>query len=49
VTSASSARLRPRNGPPEAVSRIRRTPAPSMLASRERRHWKIALCSLSIG
>ena len=37
-----------RNGPPEAVSRMRRTPRGS--AGRVAgRHWKIALCSLSIG
>ena len=39
-----------RNGPPEAVSRMRRTPAgASPRAHRRGRHWKIALCSLSIG
>ena len=39
-----------RNGPPEAVSRMRRTPARCRSPSKPRgRHWKIALCSLSIG
>src|SRR5690606_19367477 len=45
VTSANEARLRPRNGPPEAVSTIRRTSWPRQA----RRHWNTALCSLSIG
>ena len=50
VTAASSASARVRNGPPEPVSRIRRTPqASSPWAARGGRHWKIALCSLSIG
>ena len=41
---------RVRNGPPDAVSRMRRTPArPDRARSPRGRHWKIALCSLSIG
>ena len=45
VTVARRARSQPRNGPPEAVSTIRRTPS----GWHERRHWNTALCSLSIG
>src|SRR5699024_3617762 len=41
VTAASSARLRPRDGPPEAVSTRRRTSA----LRPERRHGAIALCA----
>ena len=46
----SSRRRASRNGPPDAVSRMRRTPA-RRRARREAagRHWKTALCSLSIG
>ena len=48
VTSASSARVRPRNGPPLAVSTRSATRAgPS--GSRARRHWWMAQCSLSTG
>ena len=46
VTPARSCRLRPRNGPPDAVSVIRATSAGARLAAR---HWNTALCSLSIG
>ena len=46
VTASSSARLRPRNGPPEAVRVIARTPRCMRPSGR---HWKMALCSLSIG
>ena len=52
VTLASDARERPRNGPPDAVRMIRASPLPAPpVASRvaSGRHWKIALCSLSIG
>ena len=45
VTSASSSRLRPRNGPPLAVSTSRRTSS----ARPPRRHCASALCSLSTG
>ena len=45
VTSASSARVRPRNGPPLAVSTSRRTSS----AAPARRHWARALCSESTG
>lgn len=45
VTSASSARDRPRNGPPLAVTTSRRTSS----AVPPRRHWAIAECSLSTG
>ena len=39
-----------RNGPPEAVSRSRRTPAGRVpQRAPGGRHWKIALCSLSMG
>ena len=39
-----------RNGPPDAVSTMRRTPAvPDRAGTSAGRHWKIALCSLSIG
>ena len=46
VTDSRSRGDRSRNGPPEAVSRIRRTPA---RGARTGRHWKTALCSLSMG
>ena len=46
VMSANSARLRRRNGPPEAVKVMRRDRAGS---SQLARHWNTALCSLSIG
>ena len=46
VTSASSARFRPRNGPPDAVRVIRETAEGS---SQPAMHWNTALCSLSIG
>ena len=46
VTDSRSQGRRWRNGPPEAVSRIRRT---SVRAGRAGRHWNIALCSLSMG
>ena len=54
VTRPNSDIGKVRNGPPEAVSQIRRTPALSRALSRSRvksagRHWKMALCSLSIG
>ena len=45
VTSASSARERPRNGPPLAVTTRRRTSS----ARPPRRHWAIAECSESTG
>ncbi len=45
VTSASSSRLRCRNGPPLAVSTSRRTSS----ARPPRRHWAIAECSESTG
>src|SRR3954452_2325330 len=45
VTSSSSARARPRNGPPEPVS----TRVSTCSASRPSRHWKSAECSLSTG
>ena len=45
VTSASSARVRPRNGPPLAVTTSRRTSS----ARPPRRHWAMAECSLSTG
>ena len=45
VTAASSARDRPRNGPPLAVSTRRRTSS----AEPARRLWAIALCSESTG
>jgi len=45
VTWASSSRVRPRNGPPLAVSTSRRTSAGPPL----RRHWAIAECSESTG
>ena len=46
VTSASSARLLPRNGPPLAVRTMRRTSSGDAAALR---HWWIALCSESTG
>ena len=50
VTSAICSRVARRNGPPDAVSRIRRTPAGAApVRSVCGMHWKIALCSLSIG
>ena len=45
VTSASSARVRPRNGPPLAVRISRRTSS----ARSPRRHWASAECSESTG
>ena len=45
VTAASSARERPRNGPPLAVTTSRRTSS----ARPPRRHWAMAECSLSTG
>ena len=45
VTSASSARVRPRNGPPLAVTTRRRT----SWARPPRRLWAMALCSESTG
>ena len=45
VTVANASRVQPRNGPPEAVRVIRAGTSPGLPA----RHWKIALCSLSIG
>ena len=48
VTSASSARLRPRKGPPLAVSTMRATRAGSPLALAAR-HWCTAQCSESTG
>ena len=45
VTSCSSSRVRPRNGPPLAVSTRRRTSS----ARPPRRHWASALCSESTG
>ena len=47
VTSASCSALRPRNGPPLAVSRRRSTSRSA--ATDERRHWCSAQCSLSTG
>ena len=46
VTVARSARVRPRNGPPEAVSTMRSTRSSLSLALR---HWWMAQCSLSTG
>ena len=45
VTRSRSARLRPRKGPPLAVTTSRRTSA----VVPPRRHWAMALCSLSTG
>ena len=45
VMSANCSRFIPKNGPPDAVSRIRLT-SPRFSP---RRHWKIAECSLSTG
>ncbi len=45
VTACSSSRVRPRNGPPDAVSTSELTSA----AAPERRHWASALCSESTG
>ena len=45
VTSASSSRVRPRNGPPDAV----RTRPATLARSRPSRHWWSAECSLSTG
>src|SRR5262245_7489637 len=47
VTVASSGAVRPRNGPPLAVSRMRATSRST--ADDERRHWWMAQCSLSTG
>src|SRR6266566_2662574 len=44
-TSASSSRVRPRNGPPEAVS----TSECTLSGLRSSRHWYAAECSLSTG
>ena len=42
--------LQCRNGPPEAVSSSRRTPGGRVpICAPAGRHWKMALCSLSIG
>ena len=46
VTPSSSARERPRNGPPEAV---RTSPTTRVRRSRPSRHWWSAECSLSTG
>jgi len=45
VTLAIASRVHVRNGPPLAVSTMRRTRLRGLPA----RHWKIALCSLSTG
>ena len=45
VTSSSSSRLRPRNGPPEPV----RTSESTCSGARPSRHWNAAECSLSTG
>ena len=45
VTPSSSSRLRPRNGPPDAVSTSESTDS----GSRPSRHWKSAECSESTG
>ena len=45
VTSSSSSRVRPRNGPPEAV----RTSEWTVSGRRPSRHWNAAECSLSTG
>ena len=47
VTSASSSAVRPRNGPPLAVSTSRATSRSA--STDERRHWWTAQCSLSTG
>ncbi len=50
VATAIASALQFRNGPPEAVSSRRRTPRGAVPATKlGGRHWKIALCSLSIG
>ena len=50
VTSASASLGVSRNGPPEAVSSTRVTPGGATpLTAPAGRHWKMALCSLSIG
>ena len=50
VTFDSASALQFRNGPPEAVNSSRRTPAGASPGRNPGgRHWKIALCSLSIG
>ena len=50
VTRWSSARERLLNGPPDPVRRILRIPfATSSPEANGGRHWKMALCSLSIG
>src|SRR3990172_3217103 len=46
VTAVICALVRRRNGPPEAVKMMRRTPGAMLPPGK---HWKIALCSLSIG
>ena len=45
VTSSSSSRVRPRNGPPDAV----RTSECDLSGARPSRHWNAAECSLSTG
>ena len=45
MTDSSSAAVRPRNGPPEAV----RTSESTVAGSRFSRHWSAAECSLSTG
>src|SRR6267378_2959813 len=50
VTRCSSARERALKGPPDPVRRILRIPfATDSPAAKGGRHWKIALCSLSMG
>jgi len=50
VTAASVSGARRKNGPPEPVSRMRSTPSPASPFGRAGgRHWKMALCSLSMG
>src|SRR5258705_9161011 len=50
VTRYSSARERALKGPPDPVRRILRIPfATDSPATKGGRHWKIALCSLSMG
>src|SRR5579883_2492025 len=50
VAAAIASAPQSRNGPPEAVSRIRRTPfGVSPVREPAGRHWNMALCSLSIG
>ncbi len=50
VTPARASGLKVRNGPPEAVSRMRSTPTRSSPRAKSAgMHWKMALCSLSMG